>query len=104
MYLEHCQTFEERALYENSKQLKTVNYFCRKAPSKIFHTALNTLLNLLFKIMEIQKLWQILTDLNSVFNEAIMIHFADDTHLSFASKKLSTIESVMNCELKKLAE
>ena len=38
-------------------------------------------------------------DLNSVFNKAITIHFADDTHLSYASKKLSTIESVM-----KLAE
>ena len=43
-----------------------------------------------------------INDLNSVFNKAIMIHFADDTHLSYASKKLSTIESVMNCELKKL--
>ena len=42
-------------------------------------------------------------DLNSVFNKAITIHFADDTHLSYASKKLSTIESVMNCQLKKLA-
>ena len=33
-----------------------------------------------------------------------MIHFADDTHLSYASKKLSTTESVMNCESKKLTE
>ena len=37
-------------------------------------------------------------------NKAITIHFADDTHLSYASKKLSTIESVMNYELKKFAE
>ena len=41
-----------------------------------------------------------INDLNSVFNKAITIHFADDTHLSYASKKLSTIESGMNCELK----
>ena len=41
--------------------------------------------------------------LNSVFNKAITIHFADNTHLSYASKKLSTIESVMNCELKKIS-
>ena len=33
-----------------------------------------------------------------------MIHFADDTHLSYAGKKLSTTESVMNCESKKLTE
>ena len=41
-----------------------------------------------------------INDLNSVFNKAITIHFADDTHLSYASKKLITIESGMNCELK----
>ena len=45
-----------------------------------------------------------INDLNSVFNKAITIHFADDTQLSYVSKKLSTIESVMNCELKKLTE
>ena len=33
-----------------------------------------------------------------------MIHFVDDTHLSYAVKRLRTIESVMNCELKKLAK
>ena len=43
-------------------------------------------------------------DLNSVFNKAITIHFADDTHLSYVNKTLSTIKSLMNCELKKLAE
>ena len=42
--------------------------------------------------------------LNSAFDKAIKIHFTYDTHLSYASKKISTIESVMNCELKKLAE
>ena len=41
-----------------------------------------------------------INDLNSVFNKTITIHFADDTHLSYASKKLDTIESVINCELK----
>ena len=44
-----------------------------------------------------------INDLNSVFNKARTIHFADNTHLSYASKKLSTIESVMNCELKKIS-
>ena len=42
--------------------------------------------------------------INSVFYKAITIHFADDTHLSYASKKLSTIESVMYCLQKKLTE
>ena len=45
-----------------------------------------------------------INDLNSLFNKAITIHFADDTHLSYASKKLSTIELVTNYELKILAE
>ena len=45
-----------------------------------------------------------INDLNSVFNKAITMHFADDTHLSYPSKKLSTIESVINSELKKSAE
>ena len=45
-----------------------------------------------------------INDLNSVFNKAITMHFAYDTHLTCASKKLSTIESVMNCELKNLAK
>ena len=42
-----------------------------------------------------------INDLNCVFNKAITIHFADDTHLS---EKLSKIESVMNRKLKKLTE
>ena len=45
-----------------------------------------------------------INDLNSLFNKAITIHFTDDTHLSYASKKLSTIEFVTNYQLKKLAE
>ena len=45
-----------------------------------------------------------INDLNSVFNKAITIHFADDTNLSYASKKLSSTDTVMNYELKKLAE
>ena len=45
-----------------------------------------------------------INDLNSVFNKAITIHFANDTHLSYASKKLSTTESVMTCESKILTE
>ena len=42
-----------------------------------------------------------INDLNSLFNKTITIHFADETHLSYASKKLSPIESVMNYKLKK---
>ena len=42
--------------------------------------------------------------LNSVFNKARTIRFPDDNRLSYASKKLSTIESVMNYQLKKLAK
>ena len=45
-----------------------------------------------------------INDLNSVFDKAITIHFTDYTHLSYASKKLSTTESAINCELKKLTE
>ena len=45
-----------------------------------------------------------INDLNSVFDKARTIHFADYTHLSYASKKLSTTESSINCELKKLTE
>ena len=45
-----------------------------------------------------------INDLNSVFNKSITIHFPDDTHLSYVSKKRSTNESVMNYELKKIAE
>ena len=45
--------------------------------------------------------WLEINDLRSVFNKAITIHFFDDTHLGFASKKQSTTESVMKYELKK---
>ena len=40
-----------------------------------------------------------INDLNTVFNKVITI-FADDTNLSYTSKKLSPIESAMNYELK----
>ena len=42
--------------------------------------------------------------LSFVFNKALKINFVGDTHLSYASKKLSTMESVINCELKKIVE
>ena len=45
-----------------------------------------------------------INNLNYAFNKAITIHFADDTHLSYASKNLGTTESVMNYELQKLAK
>ena len=44
-----------------------------------------------------------INDLNSVFNKTITIHFGDDIHLSYPSKKLSTVESVINHELKKIS-
>ena len=40
-------------------------------------------------------------DLNSAFNKCIRIYFADDNYLSYTSKKLRRIESVMSYELKK---
>ena len=48
--------------------------------------------------------FKFINDLNSVFNKVRTIHFADNTHISHASKKLSTIDSEMNYELKNLAE
>lgn len=48
--------------------------------------------------------FKFINDLNSAFNKVKTIHFADNTHISHASKKLSTIDSEMNCELKSLAE
>ena len=45
-----------------------------------------------------------INDLNFAFNKAITIHFADDTHVSYASKKLSTLESVMNYQLNGITE
>ena len=44
-----------------------------------------------------------INDLNPVFNKVKTIHFADDNHLNYESKKLSTINSVMNYELKKIS-
>ena len=45
-----------------------------------------------------------INDLNTIFKKSIIHHFADDTNLIFANKKLSTIENVMNYELKHLVE
>ena len=45
-----------------------------------------------------------INDLDSVFNKVMTIKFPDDTHISYASKNLSTIESVKSYELKKLAK
>ena len=35
----------DRAFYENSSQLKAINYFRKNAPSQMFDRVLNTLLN-----------------------------------------------------------
>ena len=43
-----------------------------------------------------------INDLRSVFSQCIVHHFADDTNLVFSSKKLNTIQTVVNFELKKL--
>ena len=43
-----------------------------------------------------------INDLQSVFSKSVIHHFADDTNLLFSAKKLGTIESVINHELKLL--
>ena len=45
-----------------------------------------------------------INDLQSVFSKSVVTHFADDTKLSFSAKKLGTIESVINHELKLLVQ
>ena len=45
-----------------------------------------------------------INDLQSVFSKSIAHHFADDTNLLFPAKKLGTIESVINHELKLLVQ
>ena len=45
-----------------------------------------------------------INDLQGTFPELIIYHFADDTNLSFPAKKLGTIESVINDELKPLSQ
>ena len=41
-YLEPTRTFPMEFFCENSKRLKTVNYFRKKAPSQMFDWAPNT--------------------------------------------------------------
>ena len=45
-----------------------------------------------------------INDLHRVFDKCIVHHFADDTNLIFPSKKVGTIESTVNNELKLLVE
>ena len=45
-----------------------------------------------------------INDLQSVFSKSVVHHFADDTNLLFPAKKLGTIESVINHELKRLVQ
>ena len=45
-----------------------------------------------------------INDLNNIFQKSIVHHFADDTNLLYANKKIATIENVMNSELKHLVE
>ena len=45
-----------------------------------------------------------INDLHKIFTKATIHHFADDTNLMFSSKKLGTIESVVNHELKVLVQ
>ena len=44
-----------------------------------------------------------INNLHNVFSNCIVHHFADDTNLIFSSKKVNSIQTVVNCELKKLA-
>ena len=45
-----------------------------------------------------------INDLQSVFSKSIIHYFADDTNLLFSAKKLGTIESAINHELKLLVQ
>ena len=45
-----------------------------------------------------------INDLRSVFSKSVVNHFADDTNLLWSSKKLDTIESIINQELKLLVQ
>ena len=45
-----------------------------------------------------------INDLRSVFSKSVDHHFADDTNLLWSSKKLDTIESIINQELKLLVQ
>ena len=85
LYLSNGQQFV--FISDTSSELMSIN--CGVPPG----STLGPLLLLLY-----------ISDLNSVFNKAIMIHLAYDTPSCYVSKMLSTIESVMNYELKKLAE
>ena len=45
-----------------------------------------------------------INDLQSVFSKSVVHHFADDTNLLFPAKKLGTIESIINYQLKLLVQ
>ena len=45
-----------------------------------------------------------INDLQGGFSKLIVHHFADDTNLLFPAKKLGTIESVVNHELKLISQ
>ena len=46
IYLGACQTCMVEIIFENSKQLKVVNYFRKKSPSFMFDGILDTILAL----------------------------------------------------------
>ena len=81
----------------NRKQFVSINGFTSE--SKLIECGVpqgSTLGPLLFLIY--------LNDMNKIFQNLIVHHFADDTNLIFASKKLKTIENIVNFELKLLVE
>ena len=45
-----------------------------------------------------------INDLNLYFNNAIASHFADDTCIMYGSSKPKTLETVLNCDLKKISD
>jgi hypothetical protein len=45
-----------------------------------------------------------INDLNFSLNNAIASHFADDTCIMFGSRKPKTLETVLNCDLKKISD
>ena len=45
-----------------------------------------------------------INDLNFSLTNAISSHFADDTCIMFGSAKPKTLETVLNCDLKKISD
>lgn len=85
-----------RSFLTNRKQIVCVNGFNSPTESVLCGVPQGSTLGPLLFIIYIN-------DLNKLLKKCIVHHFADDTNLIFASKKIATIETVMNFELKLLS-